>query len=549
MFTRPQGSGKRDIYDRHTATGSVMSTRAEPGPSRWFLTAAERGNDATALDDRHAPGEAWSQGNLVRPLIHGASYFAELTSAVERMRAGDLLLFADWRGDPDQHLTGAHDAGVGGVLSQAARRGVLVRGLVWRSHWDDLGFSARENRRMDEEINQGGGCCLLDMRVRIGGSHHQKFVVLRHPGRPELDIAFVGGIDLCHSRRDDAAHHGDPQRQPMAKVYGERPPWHDAQVAVSGPAVSDVETVFRERWDDQQALSRSPIRLLADRRRGADRRPQRLPAPLPPPPPGGPHVVQLLRTYGRRAGGYPFAPDGERSVARGYLKVLSRARRLIYLEDQYLWSRDVGDKIAAALRAQPGLHLIAVLPHYPDQDGKLSLAPNLIGRLSALSVIRAAAPDRVAVYGAENHAGTPVYVHAKVCVIDDQWASVGSDNFNRRSWTHDSELSVAVWDTTLTDDGGRRYARDLRLTLAREHLDHDLEKTEPTAAFEAFARSAAALQAWHDGGRAGERPPGRLRPLQSSPPGRFTRAWATPLYRTIYDPDGRPPTWRRRGRY
>ena len=51
------------------------------------------------------------------------------------------------------------------------------------------------------------------------------------------------------------------------------------------------------------------------------------------------------------------------------------------------------------------------------------------------------APGRVAAYGMENHAGTPVYVHAKVCVIDDTWASTGSDNFNRRSWTHDSELT------------------------------------------------------------------------------------------------------------
>ena len=50
------------------------------------------------------------------------------------------------------------------------------------------------------------------------------------------------------------------------------------------------------------------------------------------------------------------------------------------------------------------------------------------------------APGRVAAYGIENHAGTPVYVHAKVCVVDDVWASIGSDNFNRRSWTHDSEL-------------------------------------------------------------------------------------------------------------
>ena len=64
----------------------------------------------------------------------------------------------------------------------------------------------------------------------------------------------------------------------------------------------------------------------------------------------------------------------------------------------------------------------------------------------ALEVCRSASPDRVHVFDIENHQGTPVYVHAKVCVIDDVWASVGSDNFNRRSWTHDSELSCAVLD-------------------------------------------------------------------------------------------------------
>lgn len=520
------------------------------GPEDWFLTARQRGNDATVLDNRHPAGEAWSYGNLVRPLIHGGPYFAELSRSVEQARPDDLLMFVDWRGDPDEQLTGTPGSEVGRVLSRAAARGVLVRGLVWRSHWDDMGFSARENRYLDEEINQAGGCCLLDMRVRAGGSHHQKFVVLRHPGRPELDVAFVGGIDLCHGRRDDASHRGDPQRQPMARVYGDRPPWHDIQLAVSGPAVSDLDTVFRERWEDRQPLSRSPIRLIADRRRGAGRRPAPLPPPLPPPPPAGPHVVQVLRTYARRAGGYPFAPHGERSVARAHMKALSRARGLIYLEDQYLWSRDVGDKIAAALRAQPGLHLIAVLPHHPDQDGKLSLAPNLIGRRAALGVIRAAAPDRVAVYGVENHAGTPVYVHAKVCVIDDEWASVGSDNFNRRSWTHDSELSLAVWDTTRTADGAGRYPRELRLALTREHLDNDLEDaTEPPQVYQAFARSAAALQAWHDNGRLGRRPLGRLRPLHATALPTITALWAEPVYRMIYDPDARPRGWRRAGRF
>jgi hypothetical protein len=119
---------------------------------------------------------------------------------------------------------------------------------VWRSHPDGMRFSARENRHLGDVIAAAGGECLLDTRVRPGGSHHhhQKFVVLRHPGRPGLDVAYVGGIDLSHSRHDDGGHAGDPQAQPMAAVYGDRPPWHEIQVAICGLAVGDVEAVSRE---------------------------------------------------------------------------------------------------------------------------------------------------------------------------------------------------------------------------------------------------------------------------------------------------------------
>src|SRR3712207_7242658 len=50
--------------------------------------------------------------------------------------------------------------------------------------------------------------------------------------------------------RSDAEHRGDPQSVPMSEAYGERPPWHDVQLEIRGPAVHAVDTVFRERWDD-----------------------------------------------------------------------------------------------------------------------------------------------------------------------------------------------------------------------------------------------------------------------------------------------------------
>ena len=153
----------------------------------WLLATGERGNTATRLDARHPDGSPWTEGNHARALVHGATYFAELLAGIRALRTGDLLLFTDWRGDRDERLDGPGSE-IGTVLARAAERGVVVKGLLWRSHLDGLHFSQRENIRLGEEIEDAGGECLLDLRVRPGGSHHQKLVVLRHPGRPELDV-------------------------------------------------------------------------------------------------------------------------------------------------------------------------------------------------------------------------------------------------------------------------------------------------------------------------------------------------------------------------
>ncbi len=527
-------------------------------PAEWLLSPEERGNAATDLP-------AWTEGNLAVPLVHGAAYFDELVKAVEVLDEDDHLFFTDWRGDPDEELRPGGPT-VAQLFTEAVGRGVTVRGLVWRSHVDWLSFSSRENRALDQEVEDGGGLVVLDQRVRRGGSHHQKLVVCRHDQDATKDVAFVGGIDLCHSRRDDAEHRGDPQAVPMASAYGPTPPWHDVQLMLRGPAVAALDTVFRERWDDPTDPDQgNPIAHVVDRLRRSRMYADRLAPQLPPPPPAGPHLVQNLRTYPAVRPPYRFAPDGERSVARGYSKAIKRARRLIYLEDQYMWSGEVAQLFADALRDHPDLHLVVVVPRVPDQEGALGSRPQYVGRWQALEMCRRAGRDRVHVYDVENHDGTPVYVHAKVCVVDDVWASVGSDNFNRRSWTHDSELSSAVLDTTLdpreprdpagTGDGARTFARDLRLVLAREHTDRaedgseDDDLLDPAAFVATLEAQATELDAWHEDGRRGPRPRGRLRHHEPERLSLATRLWATPLYRLVDDPDGRPLRLRRRGEF
>ncbi|HKX72260.1 MAG TPA: hypothetical protein VJM75_13570, partial [Acidimicrobiales bacterium] len=245
----------------------------------WFLQADERGNPHTDIDRRRVGGQAWTEGNLVTPLVDGAEYFARLLDVFDGLGDGDLLLLTDWRGDGDEQLGGRPGTEVATVLSNLARRRVDVRGLVWRSHPDEVRLSEQEALRLAEIVNEAGGELLLDERVRRGGSHHQKLVLVRHLGHEADDVAFVGGIDLCHGRRDDGRHLGDPQAIELDRRYGDRPPWHDVQVELRGPAIGDVSHTFRERWDDPTPLDhRNPWRAAMARVAREPRRPK----PLPP---------------------------------------------------------------------------------------------------------------------------------------------------------------------------------------------------------------------------------------------------------------------------
>lgn len=124
-----------------------------------------------------------------------------------------------------------------------------------------------------------------------------------------------------------------------------------------------------------------------------------------------------------------------------------------------------------------------------------------------------------------NHAGPQVYVRSEVAAIDGVGAVPGSADLNRRSWSHNSELTVPderhdtrePTDPAGRGDGARTYARDPRLELMRPHPDR--------------ARCVA------PGGRTAPRPPGRLRrhrPVR-------THVWAATVHRPRQDPDGR--TW------
>ncbi len=561
--TQPPATSRRNAAGSAPAVAGISYPVSTKGLSRdaglgaWFLTSPERGNRATEL----ARGPGWTTGNDVVAVVHGASYFRRLTSSLRELGRGDRVLIADWRGDHDEELVGDGTT-VGGLLAELAQRGVEVRALLWRSHPSFLGFQERAQVELARQVNDAGGEVLLDERVRRLGSHHQKLVILERNGLPM--VGFVGGIDLCHGRRDDADHEGDPQREDLDAIYGPRPGWHDVQAEVRGPALADLVTTFRERWNDRTPLEQrgTPLGAVRAHLSRSPTRPERL-APALPPPAAGTCAVQVLRTYPRKNPPFPFAPRGERSIARLYRKALGRARSLVYVEDQYLWSEEVAATFADALRRSPDLRLIAVVPRYPERNGRLSGPVYRIGQRRVMDALEEAGPGRVAVYDLENDEEHPVYVHAKAVVVDDVLAVIGSDNLNRRSWTHDSELSIAVVDDERDErtpldpsgrgDGARRFARELRLTLWREHLEaseaDDDELLDPVSAFERWRRTAAELDAWHAGGRHGPRPAGQVRRHEVEDLSRLQTVWAQSFFRAVVDPDGRPRALRRAGAF
>jgi hypothetical protein len=88
--------------------------------------------------------------------------------------------------------------------------------------------------------------------------------------------------------------------------------------------------------------------------------------------------------------------------------------------------------------------------------------------------------------------------------------------------------------------------------VTAEHVDlpvDDLRLVDPGEAFALLRARARALDAWYEGGRRGPRPPGRVREHRPEPVGRVAAAWSWPLYRAVFDPDGRPSALRRNGTF
>ena len=433
---------------------------------------------------------------------------------------------------------------------------MAIRGLLWRSHPALVRFNQDANRVLSTLVNRAGGQLVADQQVRRFGSHHQKLLVVHLPNDPGRCIAFVGGIDLSRGRADDPDHRGDADPVRIDPRYGRRPPWHDLQLELHGPAVLDVDLTFRERWEDRTPMDhRNPLRAMWRRVSHEPRRRELLQRRLPPPRPD--QAVQVLRTYrpgiGRSRSPRMASAASPRATSRPW-----GGPGRWSIEDQYLWGSLVSDALAAALRAAPALRMIIVVPRYPTATGGSRAGP----RGPPSGGHRQPGPRRRVAGGRVRpgeRAGTPIYVHAKAIVIDDVWAMVGSANLNRRSWTHDSRSharssarseTLALPSTRAALATGPGYSP----VNSGSGCGGSICGSDPTAERAGCStRSQASSSGGRprpgsragDGGNRGPRPPGRVRPHQVELASALKARWAAALYRVAIDPDGRPLPLRR----
>jgi phosphatidylserine/phosphatidylglycerophosphate/cardiolipin synthase-like enzyme len=301
----------------------------------------------------------------------------------------------------------------------------------------------------------------------IGSVPHQKIVVI------DDAFALCGGIDFTADRWDTREHLEQNRfRRLPGDSYGPR---HEVAAAVDGDAARALGELVRDRWRIATGKVLAPVetthiawpRELEPTLRNVN--------------------VGIARTVPHVEG----KQTEVREVEALNLTAIAAARHTIYLENQYLASRTLVEALATRLKEPDGPEVVVVMPR--RSESRLEETAMDSARYRLLHLLWAADEhDRFSVYWPVTEGGTPIYVHAKVMVIDDRLLRIGSSNLNNRSMGFDSECDVAVEaDLNAPDhEAVSGTIASVRLSLISEHLGVAVDEFE-----RALAEHGSFLQA------------------------------------------------------
>ncbi|MFZ6761251.1 MULTISPECIES: phospholipase D-like domain-containing protein [Acetobacterales] len=405
-----------------------------------------------APDTLLQPGAAcWriEPASRVAVIIDADAYFRAARAAM--LAAERRIMLVGWDFDARIVLPGAEEDGgperLGDFILWLVRRRPALEVNVLRWRLGALAALFRGNTLLYvlRWMHHPRITLQLDGAHPPGASHHQKIVVL------DDSLAFCGGIDMTADRWDRREHRDDEprRRKPGGRPY---PPWHDATTALEGAAARAIGDLARERWRCAGGAALAPV-----------------PTRGPFWPEGlGPDFTEIEVGIARTLPGNGDT-EAVHEIEALYLALIARARRRIYAESQYFSSRRIAEAIARRLDEPDGPEIVLINP-LTAQGWLEPIAMDTARARLREALRRHDRNGRFRLYHPYTAGGTPIYVHAKILVIDEEVLRIGSSNLNNRSLRLDTECDVVIDAARPANAAAGPAIAAIRDGLLAEHL-------------------------------------------------------------------------------
>ncbi|MCW8408575.1 phospholipase D-like domain-containing protein [Legionella sp. PATHC035] len=439
--------------------------------------------------------------NQIEYMVDGTNAFAEIVKALQTAKTPDHYIYIlGWMLDIDFPLIETDQKStLFNLLNTASTKGVEIRILVWNNPsvelqkmnlnnipklnglsntvalLDDNTYSTSDSRQfvaqfvpfimqkfsqyqsIFKELDPFYAILRYCLSKNVG-SHHEKVLVIK--GEEGL-ISFCGGMDINKNRFD--AYHKD-----YSNV-------HDVHCKVQGPAAYQILQKFKKRWHNHPSTKN--IQLKGEN----ETKPS--------------EITMGNFYYGKVVGTYndPNSNDHDRSLKDAYFAIIANAQKYIYIEDQYLVNVDVAKQLNKKIQESNFVCLILAIQDsqettdilIPDRkrgefwDALLSGVNQQVKDKVALVLI-----DRVNAAKENYHPA----MHSKIIIADDEIVIIGSANVNQRSFTHDSETSMVIFDDDKSSVFKDTFAKRLRLEIWKEFASKMIAPDSIIASWEQFLK-------------------------------------------------------------
>ncbi|MBS0295790.1 MAG: phospholipase [Proteobacteria bacterium] len=451
-------------------------------------------------------------------LPENATYFEALAAALPLARKSILIL--GWQFDPRTRLhpegRDHHQVEIGHLLRRLVRERpeLKVRLLIWRQplpiawtqdFYPQRAFRWFSNERLAIDFR-------LDRARPFGACHHQKVVVI------DDRLAFCGGGDISVDRWDTAEHidHNPLRCTPTGLI---RQPRHEVMTLMDGEAARAFADLARQRWLEGTGETLEPVELDVE---------------APVWPEGVPIDARDVKVGIARTEPAWRGQAGVRESEFLHLECIAKAKRLIYLENQYFTSPLVAAALALRLEEKDGPEVVVIstarAPSWFDHLAMDGARQALLQRLR-----RADLYGRLSAWTPVTAGGNTIIVHSKVTCIDDRLLRVGSTNLNNRSAGFDTECDVAIEADWEGDDVSLLVQRT-RCNLIGHFLGVDGETFREAHA--EMGKVGAAIRKLNT--------QGRLRQIGTKPASAFAKAFSEWQLGDPASPGDSWRPWRRR---